>query len=138
MSFGGIAAHTEGDRDRFFWRTDGRLAGHFGGLGRGLIVGRALCVGVALLVVGRVAAAAALGGVGAGAAALEGSDAGAGGGAGAGQTGHAGGGHWEEGEPGKCPGQSSHKIRSIYTYITEKLTYTSKGHCRPDLNGKCK
>lgn len=76
-----------------FWRTENCLAGHFGGLGRGLVVGRAFRMGVAVLVVGRVAAAAALGGVGAGAVALEGSDAGAGGGAGAGQTGHAGSGH---------------------------------------------
>lgn len=78
---------------------EARLAGHFGGLWRGLVVGRAIHVGVAVLVVGRVAAAAtlvgvragavALGGVGAGAVALEGSDAGARGGAGAGQTGHA-------------------------------------------------
>lgn len=87
------------------------LAGHFGGLGRGLVVGRAVHVGVAVLVVGRVAAAAALvgvragaislSGVGARAAALEGSDAGAGGGAGAGQTGHAGGRHCGEDEFGQ-------------------------------------
>lgn len=81
----------KGTWNRFL--LENRLAGHFGGLGRGLVVGRALRVGVAVLVVGRVAAAAALGGVGAGAVALEGGDAGAGGGAGAGQTGHAGSRH---------------------------------------------
>lgn len=75
------------------WRLEARLAGHFGGLGRGLVVGRGVRAGV--LVVGRVAAAAvaALAGVGAGAAALEGGDAGARRGSGAGQAGHAGGGH---------------------------------------------
>lgn len=80
------------------------LAGHFGGLRRGLVHIAVACavhgatrVGAAALVVGRVTAAAvALGGVGAGAVALEGGDAGAGGGAGTDQAGHAGGRHWGE------------------------------------------
>lgn len=61
MSVGGSAAQT--GEARVFGRAEACLAGHFGGLGRGLVVGRAVHVGVAVLVVGCVAAAAALVGV---------------------------------------------------------------------------
>lgn len=96
VSVRGSAAQTEGtSRGLGVWRAEVRLAGHFGGLGHGLVhvaVGRAVHgavrVGAAALVLGRVAAAAAalvgvragavsLAGVGPGAVALEGGDAGA-------------------------------------------------------------
>lgn len=109
----------------FFLRTENHLAGHFGGLGRGLVVGCALRVWVGVLVFGRVAAAAPLVGVGAGAVALEGSDAGAGGGAGAGQTGHAGRGHWEEDERSVRRSEFAHNPLNLH-HLTTKLIYTSK------------
>lgn len=111
VSVRGSAAQTERDLERFGrLESGGYLAGHFGGLGHGLVhvaVGCAVhgvCVGATSLVLGRVAAAAAalvgvragavsLAGVGAGAVAFEGGDAGAGGCAGADQAGHAGRGH---------------------------------------------
>lgn len=96
VSVRGSAAQTQGTLA--LRRVEVRLAGHFGGFGHSLVrvaVGRAfrgaVSVEAAMLVVGRVAAAAAaLVGVRAGAVALEGGDAGARGGAGADQTGHAG------------------------------------------------
>lgn len=100
VSVRGSAAQTKGTLRGVglgVWRVDVHLAGHFSGLGHGLVhvgcaVHGAVCVGTAALVLGRVAAAAAalvsvgagavsLTGVGAGAVTVEGSDAGAGGGA---------------------------------------------------------
>lgn len=112
VSVRGNAAQAEGTLRGFgVWRVEVHLAGHFGGLGHGLVhvaVGRAICgafcVGACVLVFSRVAAAAAalvgvragavpLASVGAGTVAVEGGDAGAGGGARADQAGHAGRGH---------------------------------------------
>lgn len=112
VSIRGSAAQTKGiSRGLGVWREEVHLAGHFGGLGHGLVhaaiacaVHGAVCVGAPALVLGRVAAAAAaligvgagavsLGGVRAGTVAIHGGDAGAGGCAGADQAGHTGRGH---------------------------------------------
>lgn len=101
----GSAAQTEGTLQGLgVWRMEVHLAGHFSGLGHGLVhiavVHGAVRVGASALALGHVAVAAALVGVRTGAVSLAGVRAGAvaieggaGGCAGAGQPGHAGRGH---------------------------------------------